>query len=531
MFKRVCVSASMGLIVATVAWTFGCKKNDSPSEVRGPDPAAAAMAIEQELRQGMEDAYQQANELFGIGETNEAVRVFDALLENSRYEPWADQIFSEAIRIRLFAGHTDSVRDRVLAACTNGPVACARIGLQLLLPHLNKNEGAAAAFAFASSVAGLPQIDAELVRQATEWRFFTALGLPDMEQAADALSVILTAFPADAADAVLTSAFEQMIAAGRWDDLETLSKQVAAAEGGHENRTHLLLTSSVRLAAGRAQWDAARDLFKTAVSALPDAALQNLMFQILPAARHAGRLDVVDACAEAVIFQPGGKTAAVSQAARLWAESAMATNRAALPQRLDALLNAKIPDPVVSALLIRFFYDLIDETAVLKQLIPIANQLLVGSDEETVKTIKTLRLDGAFVLEDYDLAESYLEAGVPGRDAPWHTMALCKVKAHRALKANKPREAVEHFRMFMTCLGGLTEADTYDPTTGVQHTPDMLRGRNALRIAEILATIPDAEAAATARAEAAAYYKKALESVTSAESRDAIHKEAGNLLD
>jgi len=519
----------MGLIAATVVLTFGCNKDTSTSGARDPD-SAAAMALEQKYRQGMEEAYQQANELFGIGQTNEAVRVFDALLENSSYEPWADEIFSEAIRIRLFAGHTDPVRDRVLAACTNGPVACARIGLQLLLPYLNENEGAAPAFAFASSVASLPQVDAELVRQATEWRFFAALGLPDMEQAADALSVILAAFPADAADAVLTGAFEQMIAAGRWDDLETLSKQVASAEGDRENRTHLLLTSSIRLAAGRAQWDAAQDLFKTAAETLPDAALQNLMSQILPAARRAGRLDIVDACAEAVIFQPGGK-AAVSQAARHWAESAMATNRAALPRRLEALLNAKIPTPVVSALLIRFFYDLIDETAVLKQLIPIANQLLIGANEETVKTLKTMRLDGAFVLEDFDLAESYLEAGVPGRDASWHTMALCKVKAHRALKANKPREAVEHFRMFMTCLGDLAEADTYDPTTGVQHTPDMLRGRNALRIAEILATIPDAEAAAAARAEAAAYYKKALESVTSAESREAVRKEAGNLLD
>jgi hypothetical protein len=59
----------------------------------------------------------------------------------------------------------------------------------------------------------------------------------------------------------------------------------------------------------------------------------------------------------------------------------------------------------------------------------------------------------------------------------------------------------------------------------------MLRGRNALRIAEILAGIPDADAATEARAEAAAYYKKALESVTAAESRDIIRKEAGNLLD
>jgi hypothetical protein len=516
----------MGLVAATVVLTSGCGKNASPPGARGPDQAQ----IEQELRQAMGDAYQQANDLFANGQTNEAVLVFDALLENPRYAPWGDQIFSEAIRIRLLAGHTGPVRDRVLATCTNGPVACARAGLQLLLPHLHEHEGAAAAFAFAASVAALPRVDAELARQATEWRFFTALGLPDMGQAADALSVIL-AGPADAADATLASAFEQLIAASRWDDLEALHTQAAAAAGGRENRTHLLLASSVRLAAGRANWDAARDLFKTAAAALPDAALSTLIAQILPAARSAGRWDIVDACAEEVIFRQGGKPASASQAARLWAESAMATKRAALPERLAALLNAKAPPPVVSALLTRFFYDLIDEAAVLKQLLPIANQLLAGADEDTVKTIKAMRLDGAFVLEDYDLAESYLEAGLPGRNAAWHTMARCKVKAHRALKENKPREAVEHFRAFMACIGDLAEAETYDPSTGIQHTPDMLRGRNALRIAEILAAIPDADAAAAARAEAAAYYKKALESVTAPESRDIIRKEAGTLLD
>jgi hypothetical protein len=528
MFKRICVSVSMGLVAATLVLTCGCRRGaDSTSGAHGPDQAL----IEQELRQAMEASYQQANELFSNGQTNEAVLVFDALLENHRYAPWADRIFFEAIRIRLFAGHTDPVRDRVLAACTNGPVACARVGLQLLLPYLTDKEGSAAAFAFASSVASLPRVDAELVRQATEWRFFTALGLPDREQTTDALSVILAAFPADAADAALARAFEQLLAASRWEDLEAIHAQATAAAGGRESRKHLLLTCSVRMAAGRAQWDAARDLFKTAAAALPDAALQNLMSQILPAARSVGRFDVVDACAEEVIFRQGGKTATVSQAARLWTESAMATNRAALPQRLAALLDAKIPPPVVSPLLTRFFYDLIDETAVLKQLLPIANQLLVGADEETVKMIKSMRLDGAFVLEDYDLAESYLEAGVPGRNAAWHTMARCKVKAHRALKNNKPREAVEQFRLFMACLGDLAEAETYDPTTGIQHTPDMLRGRNALRIAEILAGIPDADAAAAARVEAASYYKKALESVTAAESRDIIRKEAGNLLD
>ena len=58
----------------------------------------------------------------------------------------------------------------------------------------------------------------------------------------------------------------------------------------------------------------------------------------------------------------------------------------------------------------------------------------------------------------------------------------------------------------------------------------MLRGRNAKRIAEILATIPDAEAAAKARKEASGYYKKALEETKDDEARAIITAEAGDLL-
>jgi len=526
MVKRACVSVSAGLIIAIAVLVLGCDQ-ETGSRDRKKVPK---ITVEQEFSQAMGAAYQQANEYFESGQTNEAVVVFDALLDDPRYAPWAEQIFAETLRVRLFAGHTDTVRERVLGACTNGTVACARTGLQILLPDLLVREGADAAFAFAITVEGTPDVDAELTRWVTEWRFFTALTAANMDEVSDALAVILAEFPAESADGALANAFEQLFAAGRLDDIERLHEQAAATGDTRETRTHLLIATAVRLAAGRALWDETQTLFTAAAALLPDASLQHLMNQVLPPARNAGRADIVDACVEDVILRHGDKPAAAAQAARFWAESAMAANRAALPERLAAMLGAAIPPRTVSDLFTRFFYDLIDDTAVLKALLPIANQLLVSAAEDTAKEIKAMRLDGAFVLEDYDLAESYLETGIPGKDETWHKMALYKVKAHRALKDNNPREAVAQFRLFMSFIAGIAEDETYDPSTGIQHSREVLLGRNAKRIADILETIPDAEAAAEARTEAADYYKKALADARDDESRERIRTEAGDLL-
>ena len=124
---------------------------------------------------------------------------------------------------------------------------------------------------------------------------------------------------------------------------------------------------------------------------------------------------------------------------------------------------------------------------------------------------------------------SYLESRYPRPRHPGTTWLLAK--SVPTLKNNKPREAVKYFREFMTYIDDVKEDDTIDPSTGIQHSRDMLRGRNAKRIAEILASIPDAEAATGAMKEAADYFKKALAETKDEETRAVIIAEAGNLLE
>jgi len=528
------IKSGFRLLSAAFALAFllasGCRKADVSPATDSSRPRQEKDP-EQRLIEALDAAYAQASDLVVLGQTNEAVAVFEALLDNPDLKTWRDRLFAETIRFQLAVGLTDRVRERVLEACAGGNHAHAMSGVTLLIPHIQETEGAAAAYAIAETIAAIPGIEAPLLQWMAEWRFFTALNQADRDQAADALSAILTLCAPDTATSLLDRAFEQLLAEGRLDDLESLHRQVAAADGAREGRRATLLqTTKLRLAAGRGNWEETQTLFQAAAADLPDSALLTLTTQILPAARGASRTDVLDACAEEVIFKQGAKTAAASQAARYWAESAMMTNRAALPERLNALLATPIPTNQVDALFTRFFYDLLDDTAILRNLLPIASKLLSSADEHSAKSLKTMQLDGAFVLEEYDLAETYLKEGIPGRDPTWHKMVTCKVRAHRALKNNQPLEAVEQFRVFMSYIDDVTDDDTVDPTTGVQHTKDMLRGRNAKRIADILQAIPDAEGAAKARAEAAEYYQKAMNSVADAKTRALIVAEAGDLL-
>jgi tetratricopeptide (TPR) repeat protein len=149
---------------------------------------------------------------------------------------------------------------------------------------------------------------------------------------------------------------------------------------------------------------------------------------------------------------------------------------------------------------------------------------LVGSDE-TRNTLKTMVLDASFVSDDYDSALDILRQGIADRDESWHLMAISKVEAHKALKEERPRDAVKHFREFMAAFSAAKDEITSDPVTGVIFSREMILGRNAKRIGDIYKEIPDDEAATKAYAEARGYYQKALAAEQDREAIKIINQE------
>ncbi|MFC1453391.1 hypothetical protein ACFLSJ_08625, partial [Verrucomicrobiota bacterium] len=132
-------------------------------------------------------------------------------------------------------------------------------------------------------------------------------------------------------------------------------------------------------------------------------------------------------------------------------------------------------------------------------------------DEEDRKRLKSMALDGSFVIEDYERSLATVEAGIPGRDEAWHEMALNKIKAHLALQEGRTDEAVTRFRRFMQDVEATWEEAEEDPSTGIKHTREMSLGFNARRIGDILSEAGQTDAAREAYREARSYCAKALE--------------------
>jgi len=297
---------------------------------------------------------------------------------------------------------------------------------------------------------------------------------------------------------------------------------------------HEAIVKHVRATAARGDWTDLTNDFPVAVSLLHDNEINDLLHAIIPDAAKAGKRMVIDQCAAAILFSPHATNnpLSVALAARIWGENAMATDKSAFPSRLETMLRAKVPAEDLCELYNRHYYAFTEQPALFKKLIAFGDRLaplIKNSDLRNEVKIKVL--DGCFLTQDYDRALALLEASIPGADRTeeWHATAIAKVKAHRALQRNEPREAVKYFREFMGQLRKSKDANIADPVTGLLFPKAMVLGRNAKRIGDILAGIPDPAEAAKAYAEARNLYAQALQETTNAEAAKVINAEMAQL--
>jgi tetratricopeptide (TPR) repeat protein len=289
----------------------------------------------------------------------------------------------------------------------------------------------------------------------------------------------------------------------------------------------------VRIVAARGDWSGLIPDFTNAVQTLSDGELDRLIRAIFPAVEKADKRALVSQWAELVVTRGQSRsnlTSSVATAARFWAENVLATDKGGLPACLNTLLRAQVQANTVADLFRRHYYEFTENTVAMKQLTAIGERLALRVDTGDLRDdIRGKVLDGCFLLRDYDRALSLLEAGMAGHDPQWHVTAIVKVKAHRALERNEPREAVKYFRDFMQCLRDSKDSGVPDPVTHLVFTKEMVLGRNAKRIGDILAGIPDRAEAAKAYAEARALYAQAMKDTPEPAARKVIEAEIAQL--
>lgn len=489
----------------------GCGKSEPHRKTEATKTGAAeAVAGEAPQEDPLAKIFMKAEELAAQGATNEAIAVFQAGLDDPALAASRQPLFNGMIRFLLFTDQVEAAKERMLDAYRNDE-QLAIGGLGLVYSHLMERGDMTNVIAWTERVLAITPLPDEVRRNMREWNLMAYVAQKDDAKMLAIVGQLVREAPAGGALGMLSRVIDTLFEQKRAEAVETVLQQMGKVVTSDPGTQNLLLDTRIRLMATRGDWDALKAALPAAAAKLPDADLQRLLRQLLSLTGAAKKTDVSDAVCMIVIDSQSAKEQSFVVAGRQWIDNVMQKDLAALPDRLDHLQRANFPIRHLCGLYMRYFYDVIDMPATVEAMKSLGNRITpLAEDDETRNSIRTMVLDASFVREDYDTALDILLKGIAGRDAAWHTMAISKVRAHKALKDNKPRDAVKYFREFMATIMTAKDETTSDPATGLVHSKEMILGRNAKRIGDILIKIPDEVSAKKAFAEARDYYGKAL---------------------
>lgn len=509
---------------ALVAFT-GCGNGgkDAASEV------AATSGEEQQAYEmsPLDELFIKADELFSAGSTNETVTLLRDALGDEKFAESKGQIYSSLENLLLYIGDIDGAKELAQGVLDGEPdLSGAVVGP--LFYGLVQARGAKEALEWSDEVLKLESLPGDVRRNLTEWNIGAAIEAGENDRVVSIVMSLLEGGSATDSIDMLRRTMENMLSSGKVDLLAGILEKAGKSVTSDAGVAKLLSMMKLRLAAARGQWDGFAEQFGTSSAALPDRDLLYVMRTTLSAAIKAKRFQVVDAVCEKIVRgDTSAKPLSYEYAARQWLASAAGADLAEVPVRLEALVAGGRQLNEIGSIFLRHAYDNIDDLKFVSAMKPLGERFAqVAADENSRSSIETILLDYAFLLEDYDSAIAILERKIAGYDDAWHAMALAKVKAHKALAEGKPLDAIREFRAFMASV---PEEDTSDPSTGVVHTREMILGRNAARIGDIYASIPDAENAAAAYAEARDYFGKAIEKASDPESVEIAKKELAEI--
>ena len=497
-FVRVCVSC-LSLAGACLLLPQGCGSS-----------AEKKAAREAQLHQEIEATFERVQALRSEDKTADALKLLDQAIANRKYAAHKPRFFTEKIHTLLALDNDAAARDAILAAWKREP-DCARAVFGAIQSHLRQANRHADVRAWCKSLQDASvKLPAELREQALGWQLDAAMALADPEIAKADIDTLLAALDPAKAESALSRTLGALVDAGQHPFAAALIRHLEGKQPAVF--PDLLATLSLRNALGAKEWDTLPAAFDTCVARLPDDQLYKLSRTFFSTLQKNGKADLMEQTSEKAVFNAKDKPNSVNFASRVWMECGVSADKNALPVRLEALLNADISPVQVGNLYDQYFYAMTEHPAIIGKLCALGERIITACpDTNTVNAIKVKVLDGAFIIENYDLAVTMLEKGIPGKDKVWHDMSIPKVKAHRAMAKNQPREAAGFFRAFMDAWIATEQEEEFDPVNGIAYSREWILGRNAKRIADLFESIPDKAEADKALAEAKAYFATALE--------------------
>ena len=151
----------------------------------------------------------------------------------------------------------------------------------------------------------------------------------------------------------------------------------------------------------------------------------------------------------------------------------------------------------------------------IKELIGFSKMLLDSGNltQSAYDSLRERRLDGFFLVGDYDNAVAVLEEGMHGRTPHWCQGTIAKLRAHKAMEAGDKQEAIKQLLVFVDLMlsDAMKDFEDSDPANGVVYSREWVAARNLMRCATMSGEIGDAAAKAAHTEKARPLYKTALD--------------------
>ena len=212
---------------------------------------------------------------------------------------------------------------------------------------------------------GLP---ADLLPQVLNWQLTASLAMADAELAQKDLDSVINGLPAEKAAPIVQQGVSGLIDGGQHALAARLLEYLQAKNLNADAYRHLLSALSLRTVLAAKKWDEAPAAFDACVAQLPDSMLYSLARTFFTTLQKEERNDLVEQASKKMVYNALDKTNSVNYAARVWVETGVAANPRLLPERLDALLVARISPVQVGNLFDRYFYEMADKPEIIRAL-------------------------------------------------------------------------------------------------------------------------------------------------------------------
>lgn len=133
--------------------------------------------------------------------------------------------------------------------------------------------------------------------------------------------------------------------------------------------------------------------------------------------------------------------------------------------------------------------------------------------KSAINSLRERRLDGYFLVSDYDGAIAMLDQGIEGRTPEWCKSTAAKLRAHKAMDAGQKKEAVKQLLVFIEYMlsDAMKDFEDSDPANGVVYSREWVAAKNYMRCATLSGEDGDAKSKADFTEKAKPLYKVALE--------------------